>query len=348
MLISVFHLTAFLSVGAVKTTLGAKLPCQLETRLGPALTEQGVTRDVDEVRLQRQGADLHLQLRNETGALLGERTVRFSPADCAVLPRTLALLVRAWTQAALPRNAEKPVRAEVKTAAPAAIRAPPNGAPAPERSAPAPSPREEPLGETPASEEPAHVAETPAPAAEPPPIQSVAPPEPNQSTHRFTFALALAGGAGSTFQEPPTGQGSLVAELGFLQNWGVALEAGIETARTGSIGAGRVHATVGWASVFARRRVISNLHLMVGARLWLLQANAEGFTVNETTTLVTPGFAAQAEWRQPVYQGLYLMLRPGVSARIRPESLSIEGVGTALKIPAWGFFIHGGAGWNFD
>jgi hypothetical protein len=137
----------------------------------------------------------------------------------------------------------------------------------------------------------------PLPDAGVPVLSAALPASTPERRNRFT--AALAGGGASSFQDQAVVQGALAAEWGFLEDWGAGLEVGIETSRTATSGKGRIQASLAWVGVMAQRRLVSHLHLLAGARLWLIRASAQGFTVDGAATFVTFGFVPRPNGGSP-------------------------------------------------
>ncbi len=87
---------------AVRLELEPGLQCELGSAIGGALTEQQVklaaASDASAWRLavQREGEAVVLRMTNPRGVVRATRRLIPSQADCAALPRSVALLVKSW------------------------------------------------------------------------------------------------------------------------------------------------------------------------------------------------------------------------------------------------------------
>jgi hypothetical protein len=357
-LVLVFTLSASPGGPAIRLELEAGLACDLNTSLPPSLARQDVKVTAEDTEAnwvlsaRRDGEAVQLRLLTPQSVLVSSR--RFNPvtSDCPVLSHAVALLVKSWVQA------------HAATAPPPVV--------GPKKKEPAivePTPA---LARRPT---PPSVDETPPPAALPPEPKAIEPdllnePQPapvavsaSQELSRSlprqlvphptrTLSVMLAGGGAIATGDAAVGTARLAVELGFAEPWAVAIDAGFQSLRGASTAnGGSVRASLQWATLSARRaffsRGVRGLQLSLGAQLVRLEAAARGFTQSSRASVFTPGAAVSAEWRQPLAAGLFVLGRLGFQARW-PQTFSINGLASpVLSVPAWGFGLEAGVGWNF-
>ena len=336
-----------------------------------------------ELSVQRDGEGLSLRMTNPKGALRAVRRLKPTNADCATLPQSVALLVKSWLamQLVVPADASNVERAEtVVTPKDSAVARPePNDSTAPRPETRAKSaarvetptkssastterPEARPAGSTSTrGGEPSVSAPVPdVLAAPPPPVEPPAPepaapeffidrPRPLQGPPPSTrsFSTIVAGGGALGIDDTPVGMGMLTVEWGFLEPWAVAIDAGLQTERRGTdTSGGAVWVSLRWATLSLRRSFfadgIQGLHLSLGVELVHLSARAQGISKE----VLLPAAAANLEWRQALPRGLFLLARLNVQARYWPEAFTGP-AGARVFVPAWGFGLVGGIGWNF-
>ncbi|MFO0593944.1 MAG: hypothetical protein U0228_01535 [Myxococcaceae bacterium] len=358
---------------ALAVEVGPGVPCELATSLPRAIADQ---------KLPPLDGSLKLQARSDAGQLTvrlvdgdrvwGERTLKPSAIDCAVLPKTIGLLVRSWTAQRL--GAQRPAPAPEPVAPPpvvvsspklperrAVTRKTPRAAPTPttpEPTLPVETPPVVAVTEPPAPAEPvAAPAVVSAPPAEQPrdvapsPPAVVSEPKADARVGWSKVALAVHGGAAWAPSDQLVGTGLL------LVHWqptafGVVIEAAAQSERLGLVAPGTVSASVQWLGLLAAWtfQVLEHSTLIAAAGLHLtrLSARSEGYVRNATAELLSTGALASAEWRQRLFSGVFASARVEAQLRIRPESFSVAGVGEVLRVPSLGFLAGLGLGWSFD
>ena len=322
----------------VRLALEPGLPCSLEATLPAALTAQGmaVAPDARWVLTARRVGDA-VEVR-----LGADHARRFSPgpADCPVLARAVALLVRSWVDAA-PPPAAAPTPAPV-------VKAGPVGRP--------PAPAE------PVVAEPEPVVAEPEPATAPPLIDAAPVPIPAARAFeaapahalgarvRRSLSVLLTGGATVAVADQPVGLARLAVEWGVREPWALAVDAGFQSLRGTGTADGTVRASLQWAGLSGRRAFATpsraDVHVLLGGQLIRFDAVAVGFSTRRRADVFTAGATLALDLRVPLAAGLFALARLTFQARV-PQSFSIDGVGPVLTVPAWGLGLEAGLGWNF-
>ncbi len=333
---------------ALRVETSGELPCELDTRLKAAALEQKLT--LDDVAAHRlivtsSGDALVVRLVDSAAQELGQRTLRPTQKDCAVLPRTVILLARTWLSARLPAAAA----VEPVDAGPPAVEVPRRVTPPPPRRP------VEPVADAGSAPETVDAGiliidagtPQPPPRAEPPdagPARPIVTPTTDAGTPTpRTVSLAVAGGI-SLDVERPVGQFSLFVDWAFFKALGATVELGLDTPRSVAVSPGAVTLQSYWGSLALRVAFFSRLHASLGARLFVMPAASVNVTTPSSLVLITGGFFASADWRQPLTEWLFVMARVGGLVLIRPEVLVVPGTNGALILPAWSFFAHAGVG----
>lgn len=350
-------------------------PCEVASRLAPALRAEGLEVASEGWLLVAQADAHHLTVRltDRDGALVGERVLNATEA-CDVFPHTVALLVKAWvtqriagttplrlaprahpyphvvpgsaySRAAAQREAPEASKRPAQTSAP---RDPPLPALAPS-GPPLPAPSRRPAGALTPPVDASAAGRPPTPLGMSEfPLQH-APPQ--EESARRSFAVELLGGASIAPDDQLTAQGQLVADWGFLEPWGMKLDLGLQSTRTAQLGVGTVSLSLAFASLLARVRFspLDDSHLLfgLGARFELLSARATGYSENSSVSLLAGGPVLTAQFRQRLTGGLFFAVLAEAHLRTRPETFSIERVGTVLTLPPLAFSAGFGAGWEF-
>jgi hypothetical protein len=176
-------------------------------------------------------------------------------------------------------------------------------------------------------------------------------PGPLERPTAQTLSLMLVGGGALGVSDSPIAQGTATVEWGLLEPWALALDFGLDSPRNQTLTEGDVQVYLQWASLLARRsffaRGVDGLHVSLGAQLVHLGVSANGFPIHNNSDVFTAGATLNAEWRQTLTSGLFLLVRLNVQARLRPQSFTVVGIGSVLTIPPWGFGLQAGVGWNF-
>lgn len=357
---------------ALRLAVDEGAPCEVARRLAPALRAEGLeVASAGWLLVARaEGRQLTVRLTDRDGALVGERLLNATEA-CDVFPHTVALLVKAWvtqriagaTQLRLEPGTGAgpgvgpglaPSRAGARREAPKESKSPPQTAapqdPPPPALAPAaPAP---PAVEAGTSPPPLEVTGTGRPSTSlgmsGAPLQRA--PLQTEGARR-SFAVEVMGGAAIAPADQLTAQGQLLADWGFLEPWGMMLDLGLQSTRSAHLGPGAVSLSLAFASLLARVRFspLPHSHLLfgLGARLELLSARATGYSENSSVSLLAGGPVLTAQWRQRLTGGLFLAVLAEAHLRTRPETFSIERVGTVLTLPPLAFSAGLGAGWEF-
>lgn len=176
-------------------------------------------------------------------------------------------------------------------------------------------------------------------------------PDAGPAANPMTFTVAALGGVTLGLHQETAAQAALLLDWGFLEPWGVSLEAGLDTPRAVDAPPGRISLQLYQASLAARRTLVSvgasRLAASLGVRVSLLLAAATGFVAEDRGTLVSPGLFATLDWKQSLYRALFLIVRLGGHARLRAEVVFVPGVDEALVLPVWSFFAQAGLGLTF-
>ncbi len=373
---------------AVRLQLEPNLRCELGDTIGSALTEQQVrvTAASDGstwgLAVQRDGDAVLLRMTNAQGLVRAVRRLTPTQADCPALPRSVALLVKSWLAMRLTSTeaAEAIVKPAATPSAPATVRptSSPQIASKAAGDSPSPSARSRASGRSPVqsggaspvlSDEPAapstklsEPSADPEPSAEQPFLAELrAPPAPEffiaqpgvrepRPRSSQSFSAMLAGGGALGIGDSPVAMGMLTVELGFLEPWAIAIDAGAQTERRQTNGAAAVSVSLRWATLSLRRAFLADgirgLHVSLGVQLAHLAARSDGFAVSKTLDLVVPTAAANVEWRQPISAGLFLLARLNIQARFQKQNFLIDSR-VLVNVPEWGFGLTGGVGWNF-
>src|SRR5262249_19991268 len=141
----------------------------------------------------------------------------------------------------------------------------------------------------------------------------------------------LAGGA---FAPSDSGvvQGSLGAEWGAIEPWGLQVEGGIQSYRSGPFTAGTLHPHPRWAGAGLRRAFYvwgrSGFVGSIGGRFERI-AVTDGDPADARDVFTAAGVAA-LEWRQVVKYGFFFAARTSAEVRLRAEGFSAGSTPRAL------------------
>lgn len=337
-------LSASASGPTLRLDLEPGLVCGLDATLPMALAKADVRiagSDAEWIlRARRDGEGVQLRLsRAQSEAVLSRR---FKPtlADCSVLPRAAALLVRSWLDAQL-ESPQPEMRAEVSPV--------PESTPMPGASLQSSThtatllPRmSAPTVDIESPAEPARAAAPTVPASAEFVVSSALP-----LGRRDLRSLSLMVSGGGTFAtNDSVATGRLGLEWGFAEPWAASLDAGFQSLRT-AVNVGTVRVSLQFATLAVRRSFFGHLHIALGAQLIRFEASAVGFSAErKTANMFTGGAVASVEWRQDLVAGLFLLGRLNAQARW-PQTFSIVGLGSLVRVPAWGVGLEAGVGWNF-
>ncbi|MBL8952955.1 MAG: hypothetical protein JNK82_19415 [Myxococcaceae bacterium] len=365
-------LTMVLAATSLRVEAGGDLPCELGTRLAAALAEQKLeVDDRAEHRLivVRVKDDVVVRLVDRAGIELGWRSLKPSAKDCAVVPKTVALLARTWLKTTPPATPSPPAgeragvrgqlsepeekkRFEPRPVEPETPRVPEAARPI----TPQPLPLTPTLFPTRGEGAPVSIdaGDIDAGVIDAGVIDAgvidagvvdagvidAGTPGPPRS---MSLSIAVAGGASLDLVRP-VAQLTAFADWGFSGAWGATLDLGLDSNRTASDGAATLEVQSYWVGLAARRQLIWNLYATLGARLFLYNAIARNVTTPDTTLLFGGAAYAALDWRQPVLDTLFLLARIGGQLRFRGESLAIPGANADVYLHPWSFFAQAGVG----
>jgi hypothetical protein len=153
-------------------------------------------------------------------------------------------------------------------------------------------------------------------------------------------ASALAVGAG------------VLTVRGALGRWGLALDVGLESARTNTVAPVTASAASQWlsASFSVAFRPLEPLLLDValGLRGWRTSAFATGVDAREERIALSWGGVASAGVAWRLTGPLFLHARAVVSARSQVLHFNVEPLGPVLSLNPWTFGLFGGALVRFE
>jgi hypothetical protein len=157
---------------------------------------------------------------------------------------------------------------------------------------------------------------------------------------RFKLELAALGGTSVGPTSAATGAGQAVVGVS-LGRWGLLIDAGLESARQGTVAPVTVEAATQWATLSARVSFTPlpplSLDVALGLRGWRIVAQSEGAEGPVAATLfgLGPALSGGASWR--LIGPLHLHGRASLSLRTPIERFNVEGVGTVLTLRPWAF-----------
>ncbi len=289
---------------------------------------------------------LALQLLDSTGAPIASRTIAFRPQDCHLIPRTIALIVAAWTaphtRPPLPHptashssDSTQGTSISSRGSAQEALLAPPPPPLVSPRAASGSSQAEAPTG--PGDVSPELAGEQPS--------ESESPSASNQR-------LAAAIGFGPFF--PGAGEaagliGQASVEWQFLEHWALGVSAEIRTTASLQLGPIQLDVTGQSAHVLAGLRVptssSSHFAVRLGPGVHRQEVDLESAA---STVLYDAALALSVAWAYRFQSGLALGLSINGTARLHREHIVVHGLGEPWQssISPFQLFALVSAGWG--
>lgn len=172
-------------------------------------------------------------------------------------------------------------------------------------------------------------------------------PASTSASGRPGIELVLRGGLNGRAPPAPLPVGELALTLTW--KWlGLSLGGGVTGSTEAPLGTGTISSSAGWASLGAAAAIPLTERLSfeaaLGARLFVLQTSAHGYSQNQTATLISGGTFAEAGLSMRVAGPLVVGLWGEASVRPLEERLSVTGIADHLVIPRWQFGLLAGAG----
>lgn len=168
-----------------------------------------------------------------------------------------------------------------------------------------------------------------------------------QSTPALSLEVSVLGGATLDGSAMATGAGAL-AVRGGLGRWGVLIDVGLDTARTGRpVAAVTASATSQWLSTSFSVAFVPHeqltLDVALGLRGWRIAASAVGVDVRTDRVVLSWGgvLSAGLSWR--LTGPLLLHVRPFAALRSEERRFSVEPLGTVLTLNPLIFGVLAGA-----
>ena len=164
--------------------------------------------------------------------------------------------------------------------------------------------------------------------------------------------MLSGGGALGSLGGDPVGLVTVCLEWGFLEPWGVSLEAGLQSLRTGADGPVIKASVLLQSATLAIRRGffthgLDGFHLSLGFQLVRMSAGATGTSDAHGVDVVAPAGAASVDWRVTSKGGLFFLARFGAEVR-QIQYFTVTGLAKPLvTVPPADFALELGAGWNF-